>query len=215
MSSNVALHVRMKLQPGKRDGLIEILRPIEKKAREDPGTLAYFIAIPAQGDDGTQIAMFEIYEDLAACDAHAALPEVDPLRKSLPDLLAEKPLSLRCKPFGKGFIRSGISEEAADAGLTIMIRMTWAEGTDMAQVESNFEDLIAHSETEPQTFAYHYATSDETPNTLYAFEQFESGQFCMETHMKSDQFIKTQSYASDALTPDPLFAKRVLGFSRK
>ncbi|KAF2494390.1 hypothetical protein BU16DRAFT_582356 [Lophium mytilinum] len=215
MSSNIALHVRMKVQPGKRDELIDVLRPIEKKAREDPGTLAYFIAIPAQGDDGTQIAMFEIYEDLAACDAHSAMPEVEPLRKALPTLLAEKPFSLRCTPFGKGFIRPGISEEKADAGLSLMIRMTWAEGTDMAQVKSNFEDLIAYSQTESQTFAYHYATNEETPNTLYAFEQFESGEFCMGTHMKSDQFIKTQSYAADALTPDPLFAKRVLGFSKK
>jgi quinol monooxygenase YgiN len=94
--------------------------------------------------------------------------------------------------------------------------MTWAEGTDMAQVKANFTELIEYSEKEePQTFAYHYSTSEEQPNMLLAFEQFETGEFCMQSHMKTGIFARATSYASEALTPDPLFAKRVLGFSHK
>jgi len=216
MSSTLAVHARLKVHPGKRDELLDLLRPIAQKAYEDPDTLAFFAAIPAQGDDGTLVALFEIYKDEASRKAHEALPEVDTLRKAAPTLFSERPFSLLTKPFGKSFVRPDISTEAADAGLTILIRMTWADGTDMAQVKSNFTNLIEYCEAEePQTFGYHYSTSEEAPNTLFAFEQFESVPFCMETHMKTEQFVKTTSYASDAMTPDPLFAKRVFGFTKK
>lgn len=156
------------------------------------------------------------YENLAAVNEHAAIPEVNALRAFLQTGgLSEPPSVIRTTPFGASFVRPG-SSTASDSGLTIMIKMTWGEGTDMSVVKANFSELIEYGNNEePQTLAYHYSTSPEHPNTLFAFEQFESGEFCMGTHMKSEVFGKATKYQIENMKPEPVFAKRVLGFATK
>lgn len=83
----IAVFATIRARPGRRDELIEVLRPLIEEARREPGTLVW--AMHADVTDEDLLHYYELYESKAAFVAHTKV--VGPKLNALANLIVGPP----------------------------------------------------------------------------------------------------------------------------
>jgi quinol monooxygenase YgiN len=132
-------------------------------------------------------------------------------RNKATGLIKERSVKL-ATPIGQSFLRP---PGEGEPGLTITARMEYAETADMDDVLAKSAELIAHTRAnEPRTQSYLWAVEEGNPRTILVFEEFETPEFCFDTHMKTEPFIAATSAETEGLVATPTFSGRRFGFVR-
>ncbi|KAL3474459.1 hypothetical protein BJX99DRAFT_260391 [Aspergillus californicus] len=211
MARTLAVHTYLTCEPGMREEVIKIYRPMVAASQAKPGVIAYFVGTPVNDESETEVVVFELYADRGAFNAQLASPEMKEFRTETAGLLKQSTMKL-ATPLAHSFLRPPTSVEP---GITILANMEYAETADMGEVLANASRLIAHTQSnEPATQSYFWAIEEGNPRSICVFEQFESQEFCFGTHMKTELFIEATSAHAEGLVARPTFAKRELGFVR-
>lgn len=137
-----------------------------------------------------------------------ASPSLQELSAKIPNLLSTAPVVALCTPLPPSFLNPG-----SDGGLMILARFTCAPDLDMTDFLARGSILIEESRSnEEGTLSYHWSVAKDSPNVIWALEQYASREACDTVHMKSTAFHKAivQNYTS--IQGDPIVAKGVLGF---
>ncbi|MDQ1395238.1 MAG: hypothetical protein QOG64_497 [Acidimicrobiaceae bacterium] len=85
----VAILAKMSAQPGKRDALVEALKPMIEAVGDEPGTEVY--VLHTANDEPDVVWFYELYTDQDSLTAHAGSEAMKQLGGSLRDLLAGRP----------------------------------------------------------------------------------------------------------------------------
>lgn len=100
--SKIAVVAKLIAAEGKRDDLVNALKPLLDAVQEEPGTLAY--GLHTANDDANVVLFYELYEDDAALGAHSGSAAMKAVGPTLAGLLGGAPEILRYTPVGgKGF----------------------------------------------------------------------------------------------------------------
>jgi quinol monooxygenase YgiN len=81
--------VRFRARPGRRDELIEALRPMFEEVKKEPGTLLYLMHVSQNEPDA--VWFYERYADAAAFEVHRTSATHDAVLAALKPLIAEPP----------------------------------------------------------------------------------------------------------------------------
>jgi len=81
--------VRFKARPGRREALIDALRPMFDEVKKEPGTLLYLMHVSQNEPDA--VWFYERYADAAAFEVHRTSATHDSVLAAIKPLMAEPP----------------------------------------------------------------------------------------------------------------------------
>lgn len=97
--SKVVILAELTATEGNYEALLEKMLQHSAASREEPGCIRFDLLAPRKGEN--RLAVYEIYRDQAAFDAHAGSERFQAFREATADLVAGRRIDI-CEPLDSG-----------------------------------------------------------------------------------------------------------------